>query len=201
MPPEAKFSAAEIIAAGMEIAKEQGIEAVTARELGKRLGSSSSPIFTVFKNMEEVHSELIKTIRTVYDSYIETALKSEHNAFKAVGTQYIRFASEQPKLFEILFMSTHEEIPSIREVLSGIDDNYGLILRSVQEPHKLDEPSAKKIYRHMWVYTHGIAALIATKMCSFSGEEISVMLTEMFVGLLKNIKTEENSHRRDDSND
>ena len=28
----------------------QGVESLTARELGKRLGASSSPIFTMFKD-------------------------------------------------------------------------------------------------------------------------------------------------------
>ena len=59
MPPKAKFTKNEIVDAAMQIVREQGLEAVTSRELGKRLGSSACPIFTVFSNMEEVKSEII----------------------------------------------------------------------------------------------------------------------------------------------
>ena len=54
MPPKARYTREEIIGAGLAIVRERDISAVTAREIGRRLGSSSSPIFTVFENMGEV---------------------------------------------------------------------------------------------------------------------------------------------------
>ena len=60
MPPRAKFTRQEIVDAGMSILREQGISAVTAREIGSRLGSSARPIFTVFENMGEVLAEIEK---------------------------------------------------------------------------------------------------------------------------------------------
>lgn len=40
--------------------RENGFESVTVREIGKRLGMSSTPIFTLFKNMDEVKREIRK---------------------------------------------------------------------------------------------------------------------------------------------
>ena len=54
MPPKPKFTKEEVAAAALELVKECGVSALTARELGKRLGTSASPIFTVFKSMDEV---------------------------------------------------------------------------------------------------------------------------------------------------
>ena len=54
MPPKAKFSREEIIDAAINIVREDGFDALTSRALGKKLGSSARPIFTVFQNMEEV---------------------------------------------------------------------------------------------------------------------------------------------------
>ena len=59
MPPKKKFTREEIIQIAYEMAREKGIDAVVARELGKRMGTSSSPIFTAFKNMEEVQLGLL----------------------------------------------------------------------------------------------------------------------------------------------
>ena len=67
MPPKAKFTKNEIVEAAMQIVREQGLEAVTSRELGKRLGSSACPIFTVFSNMEEVKSEIIIEAKEIYN--------------------------------------------------------------------------------------------------------------------------------------
>ena len=61
MPPKAKFTKDEILNTALSITEESGIDAVTARELGKRLGSSARPIFTVFESMDEIkHSVIMK---------------------------------------------------------------------------------------------------------------------------------------------
>ena len=52
MPPKAKYTREEIIDKAFEMTRKNGIDSVVARELGKELGTSSSPIFTAFKNME-----------------------------------------------------------------------------------------------------------------------------------------------------
>ena len=46
MPPKPKYTKEEIVAAAYEITREKGIDAVVAREVGRRLNTSSSPIFT-----------------------------------------------------------------------------------------------------------------------------------------------------------
>ena len=48
MPPKAKFTKEEIAEQALNIIKEEGAAALTARSLGERLGTSSRPIFTAF---------------------------------------------------------------------------------------------------------------------------------------------------------
>ena len=60
MPPKPKFTREEIIEAALQLVSERGMAALTARDLGERLGSSARPIFTLFKNMEEVQQEVRK---------------------------------------------------------------------------------------------------------------------------------------------
>lgn len=187
MPPKAKFSREEIIAMALEITREQGIEAVTARELGARLNSSSRPIFTVFENMEEVLKEVEKAAKELYRQYVEEGLKQEL-AFRGVGIAYIQFAVREPRLFRLLFMCEQQEGNDLEHILTMIDENYEAILRSVQEPYQLNEESARKLYQHLWIYTHGIAALSATRVCQFTPEEIERMITEIFASLLEKIK-------------
>ena len=182
MPPKAKFKKEEIITAALDIVREKGLEALTARSLGIRLGSSSCPVFTVFQNMEEVQKAVMDAARVLYKGYIEKGL-SGAPAFKGVGIQYIRFATEEPKLFQLLFMAEHETIPGFSSILQIIDENYHKILSSIIEEYGITNSHAEKLYRHLWIYSHGIATLCATKMCRFTGQEISEMLTEVFISL------------------
>lgn len=187
MPPKTKFTREEVISAALQIVRERGLEAVTSRELGKRLGSSACPIFTLFANMEEVNAEIRKAVKALYKEYVNEGLKQEL-AFRGVGSAYIRFAIEEPKLFQLLFMTEQAEPADIEHTLMLIDESYDDILNSVSEPYGLPEADAKKLYQHLWVYTHGIAALSATKVCTFTDTEIQKMMTEIFVALLKETK-------------
>lgn len=187
MPPKAKFTRDEIIEASLAIVKAEGFKALTARALGAKLGSSARPIFTVFDSMEEVQQAVLDEAKRIYKQYVERGLK-ETLPFKGVGTQYILFAMEEPKLFQLLFMKEQELVPNLSGVLPLIEECYDDILYSIQSSYALDANMSKKLYHHLWIYTHGIASLCATKMCCFTAEEMNTMITEVFVSLLKNMK-------------
>ena len=189
MPPKAKFTRDKIIQAGLNIIRENGVEALSARALGAKLGSSARPIFTVFESMEEVQAEIKKSAKSIYAEYVKKGLEQEL-AFKGVGTQYILFAIQEPKLFQLLFMFEQKQSPAVVNVLPMIDDNYKDILLSVQNGYHLSENKAEQLYRHLWIYTHGIAVLCATNMCVFTTEEISKMIAQVFKGILKEMKVD-----------
>ncbi len=183
MPPKAKFTKQEIIDAALEIIETDGIELLTARSLGERLGSSARPIFTTFNSMEEVISDTTAYANEIYTKYVEKGLK-EALPFKGVGENYIKFASERPKLFQLLFMKESNNIPDMRTVLQGIESSYNKILNSIVSSYNVDHEQAK-------IYSHGIAVLTATKVCEFTTEQVSEMLSDVFISILKRIKSGE----------
>ncbi len=189
MPPKCKFTRDEIIAAALDIARKDGLYAVTARSLGEKLGSSSKPIFSIFENMEEVLEATLLAARAVYNEYIEQAL-SDEKPFKAVGLKYIEFAIREPMLFQLLFMKEQTQKRSALGILPMIDDNYEEILETVKTEYGLDDKNAGSLYKQLWIYTHGIASLIATGVCSFKPQEIGEMVSQVFISLLKYIKTQ-----------
>lgn len=190
MPPKAKFTEKQITDAALNLVREQGIGGLTARALGNKLGSSSCPIFTVFQNMEEVQESVIRAARAFYKKYVDRGLV-ETPAFKGVGTQYILFAVDEPNLFRLLFMTGQDSIPDFKGILPIIDDSYEQILASIVTGYGMERDDADRLYRHLWIYTHGIATLCVSKMCSFTGDEISGMMTEVFISLLRNFKEKE----------
>ena len=190
MPPKAKFTREEIIDAAFEIVRREGFEALTARALGAKLNSSPRPIFTVFRSMEEVQGDVIKKGRLLYESYQDTGMSGE-NAFKGSGTGYIRFAADEPKLFQFFFMREMKEVPDPENVLKVIDGYYEKILNTVEKGYGFDRKTAERVYLNMWLYSHGIAVAIATKICTFTKEQISDMLTDVCTGIIAKIKREQ----------
>lgn len=196
MPPKSKFTREEIISAALEIASEKDITAVTARAIGEKLNSSARPIFTVFKNMEEVTEEVKRAAKALYNEYIKEGLKEEIH-FKGVGKAYVKFAIEKPKLFQLLFMSETDQNTTMN-ALPIVDDNYEDILASITGQYGIPKDDALSLYSHLWIYTHGIASLCATKTVKFGAAEISEMMTEIFQSLLVKKKKEINERNKSD---
>ena len=103
MPPKPKFTRDQMITAAMNLIEEKGYESLTARELGKYLGSSSCPIFTLFKDMDELKTEVKNRAVEIFNEYMAVA-EEFYPAYKKRGMQWVKFASEQPRLFRLLFM-------------------------------------------------------------------------------------------------
>lgn len=183
MPRSAQFTQEEVINAAVQIVESEGIEKLTARSLGKKLGSSSRPIFTTFKSMEEVFDGVLNFAESLYQTYVRSGLLKPI-AFKGVGESYIRFAEEHPKLFRLLFMRERAELPDLKSILGLIEESYSIILNSITENYSVDETFAKDLYFQMWIYSHGIAVLIVDKMCRFNETEISDLLTNAFKSFL-----------------
>lgn len=188
MPPKCKFTREELVQAALDIARTEGFDAVTARAIGAKLHASAKPIFSVFESMQELQQEVVAAAKRLYGEYVAQGLqRTDIPAFKGVGLQYILFAKEEPKLFRLLFMSETQAAAG-ENYLPLVDDNYPKILASVRDIYALTDAEASRLYLHMGIYSHGIAVLIAENVARFSTQEIGRMLTEVFTGLLKEIK-------------
>ena len=188
MPPKAKFTREEIIEVALALAADKGIRALTARELGAALGSSTRPIFTAFQNMEEVLLEVRKAALAKFEVYARRAMDFTP-VYKELGVQMISFATEQPKLYRLLFMTEKPEAQNFDDVFANLGDMATLSVEVIQRDYELSYENAKLLFKHNWIHTYAIGALIATGVCKFSPNEIQDMLSREFVAMLMLIKS------------
>lgn len=188
MPPKAKYTREQIIQKAFEMTREKGIDAVVARELGKMLGTSSSPIFTAFKNMEELQTEVRKVAMKEFESYVRDAVNYTP-AFKYVGMKMIEFAMNEPKLFQLLYMREHDGSQTYAMLIDELGDTVAVCVDIMQREYDLDRKDAELLFRQVWLHTFGICVLVAGKVCHMTSEEISEMLSVEFQGTLMLIKS------------
>lgn len=188
MPPKPKFTKEEIVAAALDLVSEKGLNALTARDLGNRLGSSARPIFTAFKNMEEVQQAVRDAARDRFVSYAQKAVDYTP-AFKQMGMQMLLFAREEPQLYELLFMKSDGTPHFLEEGYLPRDKAGIMALEMLQKDYGLEREDARKLFHHVWIFTFGIGALCATGMCSFSDEELNELLGQDFMAIMAHIKS------------
>lgn len=188
MPPKPKFSKEEIIDAALDIVSRDGVAALTARELGEKLGCSSSPIFTVFKSMDEVMQAIRIEAMHRYDKYVSRA-RDYYPSFKAIGILMLRYAKEQPKLFQLLFMAENAQARRFEDVFDSLGETAKLCIEFVMNDYGLTAEEARFLFQYVWTFTYGVSAMSATGMCDFSGDELISMLGNEFMAVMSFIKS------------
>lgn len=188
MPPKAKYTREEIISKAFEMTRQKGIDAVVARELGKELGTSSSPIFTAFKNMEELQKEVRKVAMREFEAYVRDAVNYTP-AFKYVGLKMIEFAMKEPKLFQLLYMREHDGSQTYAMLIEELGDTVEVCIELIRKDYGLTRAEAEMVFRQVWLHTFGICVLVAGRVCRMTPEEISEMLSMEFKGTLMLIKS------------
>lgn len=188
MPPKAKYTREQIIDKAFEMTRKKGIDSVAARELGRQLGMSSSPIFTAFKNMEELQGEVRKKAMKEFESYVSDAMNYTP-AFKYVGMRMIEFAMREPKLFQLLYMREHNSSQNFSMLVKELGDTVGVCIDIMQKDYDLSREDAELLFQQTWLHTFAICVLVAGKVCTLSMEEISKMLSVEFQGTLMLIKS------------
>lgn len=188
MPPKSKCTREEIIKTAFEMTREKGMESVAARELGKRLGTSATPIFTHFSSMNEVKQEVRKLAMQEFEKYVADALQYSP-AFKQFGMQMVLFARKEPKLFQILYMQENETSQCFDDMFRELGDTADVCIKLIQKEYELTETEAYKLFRQVWMHTFSVCVLEVNKICHFSEEEISEILSMEFQGTLMLIKS------------
>ena len=188
MPPKAKFTKEQITKAALGVVSEKGVQALTAKELGAALGTSTTPIFTVFNSMQEVQDAVMLAAMERFEEYAHKAAHIKP-VFKQVGMQMILFAKAEPKLYQLIFMSSISEAQTFDDIYAHLGSVADECLDVLQKDYDLSKENAKTLFEHVWIHTFGIGALCATGVCDFSHEQIAEMLTQDFTAMMMLMKS------------
>ncbi len=181
MPRSAFFSKETIAAAGLEIVRRQGVTALTARALSKQLGCSLSPIFTVFKDMDEIRIAVQQTAAAVFSDYVKDVLDYQP-AFKEYGMRLIRFAKQEQNIFQFFLERGNSLLDNApATALNCLDEIKGT--------YQLKDEQVLILYRQLWAFTCGIAVLATQSPDDYPEEMISEMISTQFISTLTFLKS------------
>lgn len=180
MPAKRKIQKEDILQASISIISHEGLNALNARKLAKKLGCSTQPLFYIYENMDDLKKDVIDEIVKIFDREV---LKSETGQleYKDIGINYIRFAKEEHELFKIMFN---------RKINEGAFDFIDLtgsaktILETISKQTGMSNEDAKQFHLRMWLYVNGIASLAANQTVEFNDGEIAELLKDQYVSML-----------------
>ncbi len=184
MPPRMIFQKEDVLSIAYEIVKKEGFEGLNARKIATQLNASVHPIFRHFADMEELKKAVYEKIYNKYQEYMLSGAKEE-KAYKKMGISYIQFAKDYPEFFKIIFMQKTNLNVEKFVMADEVGDD---VIKAGQILTGLSYEEQKKFHVKVWIFTHGIACLVATKTVEFSEKEIEELLGNTVLEMLKGYK-------------
>ena len=181
MPPKAKITKENILSVSLNLVRSEGFSSLNARAIANKLGCSTQPIFRIYATMEEAKIDVIAIAREYfYEFFNEHIKRKDVPPYKASGLAYIQFSKDEKELFKLLFMRDRTDEQT---QVSGYD--FDTAIKMIMEATGFNYDIAKKFHLEIYIFIHGIAAMIVTSYLDISDEVINDLLTDAYQGLLK----------------
>lgn len=207
MPPKLKTELERqqlrtlIIDAARELFVTRGVEAVTMREIAKRIGYSATSIYLHFADKEALLRALCDTDFLALASSLRGNLQINDPVERmlALGSGYATFALTHPNHYRLMFMTQHTpcdpELSSVQQN-NAEQDAYFQLKTAVNDVHlaqkfKPEFTDTELIAQTIWAGMHGVCALEITmaqdmwvNWCDISAR-LQLMQKVMMQGLLR----------------
>ena len=189
MPPKPKYTRDEVIQAAFELTEAKGILNVTARYVGKRLGTTPTPIFTYFNGMDELKEAVYQKALRESTDYISECINYTP-AFKEFGLRWIRYAYEHPNIYRMVYLFEGVQKPVIGFVNGDLVDALKPMKYEVMNYFKLGDEQARILVNEMLIYAQGIATL-CIQTGEYNEDNVNLSIGRVCVSLVNGLKLEE----------
>ena len=157
MPPKQRINRDMILEGAFSVFCREGMQNINARSVARELSCSTQPIFSYYSGMAELKREIEEKAYQRFQEMVGPALEAD-DPLKDACTRYLRFASEEPMLFQHMFIRTNRAAESM-ENHAGIPGGLDHLTAKV---YGMTEADARTLCLTLAAYTHGMAAILAT---------------------------------------
>jgi AcrR family transcriptional regulator len=191
MAAKSIISKEELLAYALKMVEEQGIESINARSLASASGISTKPIYRLYSSLDDLKTDVNNIIKKEYDEFIMKRVDNK-NALITVCVAYVEFAEMHKNYFRSMFLSNNLRWQSVNDVLNE-KWNQSTIINLVNK-HNLSFDEAKSLFMNVWLYSNGLATLIASNDLTIDSKEILVRIVKIYKELSKNLNKQTNQN-------
>lgn len=192
MTQRATFTKEIIVAAAFDLTRREGWAAVSARSLARKLDSSTMPLYSILKSMEEIEKEVrahaeallhefqhrTYTDPTLLDPVFQGQIGQAELTLLDSAVGYVIFARDEPHLFRFLYVDrpiTEKMAASISPVGQALPDPeaIGGAFDLVDQAAAARKDPTLLLH---WAFTHGLASLISSHVIDLSNDQIASLL-------------------------
>ena len=177
MPKAITITKEIIVDSAFEIVRKEGFQSLSARNISKRIGCSTQPIYWAYKNMEDLKQDVITKMVTCLNGVIGNYRKTG-KPFLDYGLGYIYAAYTEPTLFKAIYADNILEL-TMTDIIPA--NTMLEIMRQDTCATGLSDDELMETAVKTWVFAHGLASLIVSGIIVYDESKIEMIL-ETFPG-------------------
>lgn len=187
--PKQKITREMVVDAAFALAREGGMERVLAKDIAARLGCSVQPIYSCFRNMEELRRAVERRTADFMADYLSHRLDPD-DLFRSTGQAHVQFARDEPELFKIFILRRREGVSSL-DGLYRAEARPGMA-EAIAGRLGLDQAAARQLHLDMLIYTVGLGTIFAVSTPGVPAEELYTQQERAYQAFLNQAKGENN---------
>ena len=159
----------QILKAAYDVVAKEGFKGFTARNIAKKMGISTQPIYLEFKNMEDLKNTLLDPI---FEQLKEDVFPIERTGDKIIdlGLNYIYFAKKHHSLYMALYIDEHGDGKKMH------DFSYNYFREIVKEDERYNQLSDD--------YIDALASLMSSNIMHPTEEQIIALIKRTIDSIL-----------------
>jgi AcrR family transcriptional regulator len=154
MPPSTTFSKKAIIQAALHVIRRDGLGGLSARKIADELGSSTAPVYHVFRSMDALVEATLREIKKMALQYMHVERTDRH--FLNIGMGFAIFAREEPGLFRAFHLEDRAHRQFVDELFVDVRDS----MREDSRFANMPDESRAALLGKMWTFTLGLSMQI-----------------------------------------
>lgn len=165
----------QILKAAHEVVLESGFEKFTARNVAKKMGISTQPIYLEFKNMEDLKRTLLQKIETdLTRKFMSQPITGD--LIVDAPVHYVEFALKKPKLFKALFVDPKGGGPIMYEYSVEF---YKELSKQSRRFGKLPKEDFELLHLEAWIVVNGLITMLLAGIITLTREELIELVQQL----------------------
>ena len=167
----------DIVAAVLKMLHKEGYDKINARSIATHMNMSTKPIYRLYKSMDELLKDVEIATYDIYNKFLESKIDNK-NAVVTMCIAHVEFAEKYKNYFKCLFLSKNLYWNKLDDILNE-KLNQSIVVNMVNK-HGMNFAQAKEFFTDMWLYSNGLATIMATNDMQITAKEISTQIIHMY---------------------
>jgi AcrR family transcriptional regulator len=168
-----------LVETAVRLIQDEGVQALTLRGVGARLGVSRTALYRHFRNKEallaRVAAEGFKRFHQALAASVARAAARHGDPMTAMAAAYMRFARAHPSHYQTMFSGVVTDWKAFPDLAGHAEAAFNVLLdtiRSEQRHGRIGPGNPLQLAEITWSLSHGIATLGMAGQLSRTGTQL-----------------------------